>query len=303
MIVADLSDQALAHALGGPGLRLRTGPVVSAVRSKIGSVASGIRLHYAQHALVEPDAFADFHIEIHAGRGVRRLIRPQAWFRFEGSVSFHPLPFDQAFPMFEWGLNWCISSYCHQFVIIHAGVVARDGRAVVFPAPPGSGKSTLCAALMLRGWRLLSDELALIDPATHTITPIPRPIGLKNASIDVVRTFSCDAIIGPAIDETAKGTVAHLKPLLASVVSGAELATPAFIVFPAYRPGAPMKMTPVGKADAFMRLVDNAFNYDIHGRRAFETLANVVDACRCLEFSYASLDEAITAFDAMFRDR
>jgi predicted ATPase len=30
---------------------------------------------------------------------------------------------------------------------------------VILPAPPGSGKSTLCAALVTRGWRLLSDEL------------------------------------------------------------------------------------------------------------------------------------------------
>jgi predicted ATPase len=33
-------------------------------------------------------------------------------------------------------------------------VVERDGHALILPAMPGSGKSTLTAALVQRGWRL-----------------------------------------------------------------------------------------------------------------------------------------------------
>jgi hypothetical protein len=43
-------------------------------------------------------------------------------------------------------------------------VLERGGRALLLPAPSGSGKSTLCAGLAFNGWRLLSDELALLDP-------------------------------------------------------------------------------------------------------------------------------------------
>lgn len=299
MIVGALTDSELVRRLGGPGLRVRTGPVVTSIRSRIGSVIDGIRLHYAEHALEPADGFADFHVRVAPPPGLRRFFRPQVFFHFEGAASFRPLPFDQAFPMLEWGLNWCVSHHCHQYLVLHAAVLERSGRAVVMPAPPGSGKSTLCAALALRGWRLLSDELGLIEPASGRLQPLPRPVGLKNASIDVIRGFSADAMLGPPVHETTKGTVAHMKPPTASVRAAQLPAMPCWVVFPRYEANAPARMTPIPRAQAFMRLVDNTFNFDVHGRRGFETLARVVDESACYEFSYARLDDAVPIFEAL----
>ena len=53
--------------------------------------------------------------------------------------------------------------HAHQYLIIHAAVVEKNGLAAILPAPPGSGKGTLTAGSVLSGWRLLSDELTLID--------------------------------------------------------------------------------------------------------------------------------------------
>ena len=44
--------------------------------------------------------------------------------------------------MYEWGVNWCIGTTGHCNLILHSAVVEKDGRGVILPAIPGSGKST-----------------------------------------------------------------------------------------------------------------------------------------------------------------
>ena len=107
--------------------------------------------------------------------------------------------------------------------------------------PPGAGKSTLCAALMLHGWRLLSDELTLLEPGSGWVVPSPRPISLKNASIDVIRERDPGCVLGPVAHDTQKGTVAHLKVLPDSLARADERALPAWVVFPRCERGAALQ--------------------------------------------------------------
>ena len=299
MIVADLRHEALARTLAGAGLRLRTGPFVSRIRSRLPTLCDTIALHYAEHPLDDAEGFADFHVRLTAPRSLRRWVRPQVLFEFDDTAAFHPLPAGQAFPVLEWGLNWCVSAHCHQYLIVHAAVVEKSGSALLLPAPPGSGKSTLCAGLVTRGWRLLSDELALIDPATGRIIPLPRPIGLKNASIAVIRAFASRAVLGATVHDTAKGAVAHLKPPVDSVRRAAQAAMPRWVVLPRYEAGAGARLKPVARGRAFMQLADNAFNYHLHGRSGFELLAQLVEACACYELAYGDLEQAVQACETI----
>ena len=52
----------------------------------------------------------------------------------------------------------------------------------------------------------------------------------------------------------------------------------------------------VSKGQAMMRLIECAFNYNIHARRGFHALADLVEASDCHEFSYSRLDEAVRLF-------
>ena len=302
MIVEELAPPALARRLRQGGLRLRTGPVVTNIRSPLLAVGRGIALHYAQHVVEPEGGFSDFHIGVERPPTLRRWFNPQVIFRFDGMQPFAPLPGDQGFAMLEWGLNWCISSHCHQYLIVHAAVLERGGRALILPAPSGSGKSTLCAGLVFGGgWRLLSDELALIDPASGYVVPLPRPVSLKNNSIDVMREFAPTAHFGEVVHETAKGRVAHVRPPAEGVLRSSQTAVPAWVVLPHYEGGAPAELRPLSRARAFMSLVENAFNYNVHGRGGFAAFANVIDRCQCHEFSYSSLPEAVAVFDRLAR--
>ncbi len=298
LTLSSLPRPELLRRLEGPGLVLRTGPFRSRIRTDITRLADTIALLYADYP-VDDDGFADFQLHLQATKGWRRWLRPQVRFDQDGLQPFKPLPLDQAHPMFEWVMNWCVSNKAHSYLVIHAAVLERGSQAVILPAPPGSGKSTLCAALVCRGWRLLSDELCLVRPADLALVPLPRPVSLKNASIEVIRAWDPQAVFGPAVPETSKGTIAHMRAPAASVAAAGTTARATHIVFPRYEAGAAISLAPVAKARLFTRVADNTFNYTVLGDTGFDTLGRLVDSCAGVDFCYSSLDEAMAAFDAL----
>lgn len=299
MTLMSLGLDEIRRRLGSDGLTLRTGPFTVRICSPIPSVARGVALLYADHALAELDQFIDFDIRLEPGTGLRRWLRPQVRFLYDGAAPFEPLPISHAVPFLEWAMNWCISSQAHQYLILHAAVVERDGLAAILPAPSGSGKSTLCAALISRGWRLLSDELTLISPGSVSITPLARPVSLKNQSLAVIRAFAPGAEFSAVTPDTAKGAVCHMKIPKPHLDRIGECATAAWVVFPKYVAGAPARLTPRSRASSMLELGRNAFNYTLLGRSGFDTLADVIDASDCHDFEYGSLDDAVAVFDAL----
>ena len=297
--VSSLTRAELGRRLGGPGIYLQTGAFVTLLRSPIGHVADGIALLYADYPLLEQPGFADFYVNMGHSGGVRRFVGRQVLFDHDGHAPFKPLPVDQAFPMFEWAMNWCVSSRAHDYLIIHAAVVERNGCAAILPAPPGSGKSTLCAALVQRGWRLLSDELTLVRIGDGAIVPLPRPVSLKNASIEVIRRYAPQAVISRSVRDTNKGTVAHVKAPAASVARAGETARAAWIVFPQYAAGAPAQLEPIAQGRAFMQVAENAFNYSLLARPGFDALGRLIDASASYHFRYGALDEAMAVFERL----
>lgn len=302
MIVAELSRHELRRRLRREGLSVRTGPVVTRIWSGLEPVARGIELHYARHPVRPPEDFADFHVRVDPPAGLRRWISPQVKFWFDGQDPFLPLPGSQGFPLLEWGMNWCVYTHYNKYVTLHSAVLERDGRALVLPAPSGSGKSTLCAGLAFRGWRLMSDELSVFDPRSDEIVAVPRPISLKNRSIDVIRAHAPEAEFSPPVADTLKGTVAHVRPPADAVERGDVRARAHWIVLPRYEAGASARLVPVSRARVMMALVENTFNFSVHGAVAFELLARTVEHCRCFEFTYSSLDEAVQVFDRLAAD-
>jgi hypothetical protein len=251
---------------------------------------------YGDFPCLEAPRFADFHIEIEKdsrswfGRG------STARFCFDGKPFFTPLPSYQAFAMLEWGLNWCIAAHSQHYLIFHAAVIEREGLAAILPAPPGSGKSTLCAALVNRGWRLLSDELALYDIHSGRVFGMARPINLKNRSITIIQDFAPSAVMTAAVPNTSKGTVALMRPPTESVLRAVEGARPAWVISPAYQEGARPCLESQDKAQAFLLLAEQSFNYEIQGLPGFQALGRMIDQCHCHRFVYSRLDDAVEVF-------
>lgn len=278
-------------------LGIQTGPLLARICTTLPDVAQYLAAVYRHHPCTVDPEFSDFHVEVRTPKNLRRWLRPQVEFLIDGDSPFEPLPRDQAPALLEWGLNWSIAASCHQWLTIHAASLERNGLAVILPAPPGSGKSTLCAALALRGWRLLSDELTLIDPESLAAHALARPINLKNASIDLIKGFEPSAVWGPLAFDTIKGRVTHLCPPRSSVQRMREAATPRWIVFPRYEPGAEPLLTPRSKLPTFTHFAENAFNYSILGELGFDAVGRLIDQCDCYDFVYSRLEDALEVFE------
>ena len=297
-VIGDLTQDKLRTSLTR-GMRYRIGPFTIELQNTADNIIPLLHKLYGDAAIAGDDPIADFHIQLNRPLGPRRWIRPKVNFIVDGSFPFDPFPLDTAFPLLEWGINWCIAMHSHQYLMLHAGIVEKNGQAIIFPAWPGSGKSTLCTALMYNGWRLLSDEFGLVRLNTTEFTPIPRCIPLKNESVDVIRNYCPDAILGPVFPQTRKGDVVHAKPTTHSMQQAEITARATHIVFPQYTKGSPCQLDPISKPRAFMKLSHNAFNYELLRKRGFETVAQIVRECECHLFEYSNLDDAIALFDDM----
>jgi HprK-related kinase A len=297
-----LADLAAAGALTGGaagGVCFRTGPFITRLETRFAPVLSLLVRFYGETEAFTTPQIVNFNIALHRPLGPRRWWRAQMRFRIEDTEPFEPYPLSHSYPLFEWGLNWSIATRSNHYLMLHAGVVERAGRALILPAVPGSGKSTLSTALAFRGWRLLSDEFGLIERPSGRVMPLPRAIPLKNRSIDVIRAYLPEAELGPRFDKTRKGTVCHVRPPDDCIRRQQETAEPAWIVFPRYVEGHPTDLIPIPKSLAFVRLAHNSFNYRVLGATGFEQLRALIGRCDCYSLTYSEFDSVLPALAAM----
>ncbi|MEW6983640.1 HprK-related kinase A [Colwelliaceae bacterium 6471] len=280
-------------------INLPIGPFSFTINTDHQMVVDNLGTLYSDYPRVTQHDFIDFDITITTRSTLRRYVKPQVDFFLDEFAPFKPLPKDHAFAMLEWGMNWCIATKAHHFLLLHAGTIEKNGHVIVMPAAPGSGKSTLTAALVYNGWRLFSDELALISLKDERIYPCTRPINLKNDSIDIIKNYVEQATFSSIAKDTHKGTVSLLKPPKESVDRVAESGRLHSFVFPKYVANSEAKLTPIDKFSAFQIIIDQSFNYHILGVEAFNLISKLLNQVQCYQFEYSNFEDAKSVFSQL----
>ena len=185
------------------------------------------------------------------------------------------------------GIEW--------LAIIHGAAVARHGLGFAFPAACGSGKTTLTAYLLPRGYDYLADDHVALSAPDGRIVPWPLPMSIKEGSWDLL-SQSYRNLPGFPHYHTKRGEARQLVP------SGEAWDTNPVplkgFIFPRYVPGAKATLTQLTPFEALQRLLGDQIwlGYPITEQRVSNFLrwlddkpaytlehGNVADAALCIE--------------------
>ena len=179
------------------------------------------------------------------------------------------------------------------FLQLHAGVVSNGERCLILPGAPGSGKTTLTAALSAAGFQYFSDEFALLEENTLELRPVPLSLTVKPGAIDVLTAYYPELSGLPAHLREDMQIVRYLRPR--GALPDPDRSCPVgWIVFPRYAPGAATALRALGKADTLHRLMREclAVPEPLDGSRV-QSLVNWIRQVNCFELSVRSLAEAV----------
>jgi hypothetical protein len=211
---------------------------------------------------------------------------------------WHTWPKRLSVAAMEWVTSWCFFRSTWDRLAIHGASASPSGSdfAIVFPGDSGAGKSTLSSTLMMSDWRLLSDEVALVDYEDASVVGLGRPTILKGDSIDLIgERFPDRAVFGPEgwmRDPPMK--VAHLQPTRESVDCSGKLFRIGAFVFPKRegdRESGP-ELEPLSAQELFVRISQLGINYRLVGEAGYRLAVHLARCYPAYDLRYRDAGEA-----------
>lgn len=173
---------------------------------------------------------------------------------------------------------------------LHAAVAEVDGKAYLFVAESGGGKSTTLWGMLHHGWSYFSDELAPIELDTMWVHAYPRALGLKRrppagyplpeTALQTPRTFHVP------VDSLPRVSALACCPLEAAY-------------FVKYCPDASgPSICPIGAGEAAARLYANSLNQLAHDNAGLAAAVRITKAIRSYSLRSAELAATCALLEA-----
>ncbi len=203
-------------------------------------------------------------------------------------------------------VDWIVSDITQEaidsatgYAIVHASAAVFDGRTIVLPAPPEHGKTTTVAALVRADWDFLTDEAALIGLDDGLVHPFARPLMISPSSMAALPGLRDDL---PAAYEPFRHFEHHVAPIDLRPDCLAAPAPLGFLVFPSYGEGRATELTPLGRGEALVAVLDSCFNLPLLRGDGIRALSEVVRIARCFRLSIGAIEPAVELLEALARD-
>jgi hypothetical protein len=155
-----------------------------------------------------------------------------------GVVAIDQLPgWERAKPL---SLPWSVWASDRGLLALHAGCIARHGRAALFAGPSGSGKSTCALVCAAAGFEFLSDDLILAE---------------RGQPWRAWSLYGSAALAPPDSASPAKDIVAAGGSVIRAVAQHAE---PVVLLLPQLTDAAETRVRRASRAEALARLAPSS---------------------------------------------
>ena len=187
---------------------------------------------------------------------------------------------------------WQSAINTHDFLFyLHAGVVGTGTSCVLLPAAAGSGKSSLTMALVDRGFLYFSDEVALIEPGTFRVPPVPLATCVKSTGWDLVSRYYPQISSLPIHVRCDQKVLRYVPP---PGHKPEQTSVPvSHIIFPKYRPDARTRLERISRSEALGRLMGEclALRQRLDQNNVPE-LVRWIAGVECYELEFSCLEAA-----------
>jgi len=181
---------------------------------------------------------------------------------------------------------------------IHAGALVYRGAALLIAGRSGQGKTTLTLGLLRRGLGLLSDEFAIIDPASQQLLPYRRSLHVRPGTPELIPELAfleCQPQqrLGGGIEwSLAPAEVARVFP--GSLASAAPLRY-VLLLDGAPQPERPPAITPMPAALATMELLRGTWAASRDFTGGLARLSRLMEGTCCARLQSGGLDATLDA--------
>ena len=262
---------------------------------------TALRLIHETYASFEIDDDAGTWLEFAILRGADGwLVRDAA-----GAERTWPTATGAVIATFDGLVGWIIARL-HDLGIyaVHAGAVADERGALVIAGRSGQGKTTLVLGLLSRGFRLLSDELALFDPARRRVMAYRRSVHVRPGTIPLLPDLA--VLEGRPRGELGGGSEWAVRPEeISAILGGGPVDLPAaadigavILLDGAPDGGSAPRLEPVSPAVAALELLRGTWAASVDFGGTLDALSTVISGVPCARLRVGDLAATLDAIVA-----
>jgi hypothetical protein len=224
--------------------------------------------------------------------------RSEQFFTFKDGQPLGVSAAEQLLPRLVTLLRGAFISSVQNGFLIHAAFVARRNRGVLLCGLPRAGKTTLCTALVGRGFEYCSDDLVLVAPNGQA-TGIPFAPAVKEGAWPLLAPYAPE-IIGLPTYRRDDGQYVRYLPVRMSDWPTPEIAC---VLLLARQPGAATALAAVEPLEVVCVILESAFS--TKGSIEPETLrffARRIEAAKCYRIVYSEMEAAVRAVEELMHE-